>query len=174
MSSVRRLALPYHVRCLLTLGEFVELLQPAVFGALVHTRPDSFEIGHALRIEWEVLPPEKFFEHLPSLTRGARGAARPVRLRETLQFIASLGPHSWAVGKYLGRRHYVVALFGNVAIAECRLYGNALYCVPLAAWQDVLRRTKTDAKRLGAKKITHHGDWQKRLCRTIGFTAASP
>jgi hypothetical protein len=119
------------------------------------------KLKKARRVEWEILPPEPG-GRIPRKI-GKLVGKRSQKELERLQLLATLGPTSWAIGRYLGRRQYIVALFERVAVAECEERGNALYLAPSGSWEEIFRRTKPEARALGARRIVHRGNWKRRL-----------
>jgi hypothetical protein len=83
-----------------------------------------------------------------------------------LRFIDTLHPQKWYAGSHLGSVVYYVALFPNLAIADCIDVGNALYYVQLDrgrdAWRSVFQLSKREARAVGAKRLIHTGEWKAR------------
>lgn len=118
------------------------------------------------RLEWEILPAEQFDVErvIASQTRVTNPTT--TRRLEALHFLANLCPKAWAVGKYLGVRRYIVALFDRVAIADAYTKGNALYWTR-GDWQSVFRLTKSEALAAGAQRIVHQGCWRRRIAKLL-------
>lgn len=124
-------------------------------------------------VDWEILPADPNHKIPPGVKKELRGKKGRASL-ERLQVLAELEPEAWAVGKYLGHRLYRVALFSEVAVADCDQLGNALYWVEKSRWQEVFRHTKSEARRLGAKRLIHRGDWKGRLKKLVQVGVVSP
>jgi hypothetical protein len=101
-------------------------------------------------------------------TAPPRGGA----LLERLIFLDGLGPKEWYAGSHLGKRRYYVAVFDRVAVADTPDWGNALYYCAVSGerWKTVFRLSKDEARRAGARRIFHDGDWRGRLKRVLGRT----
>lgn len=115
-------------------------------------------------LDWEVLPPGWW----SNSRRGRRLHSRTRRFEkidpERIEVINSLGPIAWYEGRSLGIRHYFVATFPRVAIADSPDWGNALYYYTGEAdWRSVFRRSKRDALSLGARRILHSSNWHARV-----------
>jgi hypothetical protein len=133
-----------------------------------------------MQVHWEVLPPGEWLigsrgdEILGQGDERAEG-----ELRERLALLDRLHPVRWWRGIPLkGGREYLIAQFANCVVAECPLFGNALYIYSIgsgddnATWQRVFQHTKREALELGARRITHRGDWQTRLRDAVAGTEA--
>lgn len=120
------------------------------------------------RVEWEILPPGPGGEIpkgiIPGKNNNRKGKTK-VRRMERIRALADLQPDAWAVGRYLGKREYLVALFEGLgwAVAECYTFGNAVYASPVDKWQEVFKGNKEEALEAGAQKIVHRGEWEVRL-----------
>lgn len=86
---------------------------------------------------------------------------------ERLKKIENLDPlESYFSDSYLGNRLYYVYVFKNVVIAECPMFGNALYFLQgdiKDSWQEIFSVTKREALNRGAKRLMHKGEWEKKL-----------
>lgn len=117
-------------------------------------------------LTWEVLPEaalegrwlSAFHESNPSATSRER-----LEHFQRLRFLRSLNPDRFFEGRRLGERVYFVMVFGQFAVADSPQYGNALYYYRGADWRDVFSMPKREARKLGAGKVVHSGDWQERI-----------
>lgn len=132
--------------------------------------PDS-EIEH---VDWTVLPPD--LNPNDSLLWGKRKGIRPAQpgskkaqQKERIDFLHSLpGRKRWVIGKALGGRWYIVAVFEKYIFAESDMYGNALYYVVAdeeEEWKSVISCKKPEARARGACKIDHRGGdlWKEQV-----------
>jgi len=124
-----------------------------------------------LKVDWEILPPGSIEKEIArqSMLNQPETLNKRTELAERLSFLNSLGPDQWVQGKVreLGST-YFVALFGEVAVADSSMYGNALYVVVDGNWQNVLSLEKSEArKQVGVVRIFHRGEWQDRLMGVI-------
>lgn len=119
-------------------------------------------------LSWEVLPAGAIPRFIGRELRESGDPSKTDAV-ERLDFLDSLSPRSWYVGTHLGERLYYVADFGNVAIAECTDFGNALYFVlsQRGDWRTILRATKREARAAGAARIVHSGDWRSHVRRIV-------
>jgi hypothetical protein len=85
---------------------------------------------------------------------------------ERIRFLESLKPARMYEGSHLGNVVYYVALFPRVVIADCVDEGNAIYYLPERSpqsWKAVFRLSKQEARRAGARRIVHSGEWKSRV-----------
>lgn len=120
-------------------------------------------------LDWEVLPPGE----MDSAERIMGGAGEWLTGRpdpRRLKFLLSLRPVALFRGSSLGQRVYVVAVFPKVAVADTGQYGNALYYYRCTdnEWMRVFRKDKIEARRAGAQRLIHTGDWEGRVRRLVG------
>ncbi len=119
-------------------------------------------------LDWEVLPPgEAGVERLIG-GGGEWVTGRPDPRR--LKFLLSLRPAALYRGSSLGQRVYIVAVFPKVAVADTGEYGNALYYYRCSddEWMRVFRKDKQEARRAGAQRLVHTGEWEERVRRLVG------
>ena len=141
-------------------------------------RSDGSQVlPHARQLTWEMLPAGPWRRQVPSAIpdTGRNIGPTPAQL-ERLTFLDNLHPGTWYAGSILGRQIYFAAVFSGVIVADSSDYGNALYyCVCHDnSWQDVLRLTKAEALRAGAKRIVHSGNWKARLRRVLWIHSRLP
>lgn len=120
----------------------------------------------ARQLTWTVLPPGELTRRIAELASETQGMNNATRNRAArLAFLNSLGPPQWFQGSQLGRAVYYVAAFPRVVIADSDDYGNALYyCDPSRVnWRTVLCLEKSEARRFGALRLIHTGDWESRV-----------
>ena len=122
-----------------------------------------------VRLQWEVLPPERLAAMLAAEQGASRPNESPAVEPERLRYMLSLSPKVWYEGTSLGRRYYVVALFEGVAVADAAESGNALYYHMCrgSEWQDVFCLSKREARQAGASRLIHRGDWRAGLRRIV-------
>jgi hypothetical protein len=143
-------------------GSAAEVIEPQPGTVVVSSEPPSTE-----RLQWDPLAPDWWMSlpgspHAPVQRRGGKKSAL---LYERIEFLSEMGAAKWYAGRHLASPRYYVADFGTLAVAECVDEGNALYCVrprPLG-WRSVLHGSKQRALELGAIRIQHRGDWQRRV-----------
>jgi hypothetical protein len=125
--------------------------------SLVPATPSSAD-----QLHWEVLPPGWWKTSLR--THVPRGTPREWPLwTNRIAFLEDLNPRAWYAGSHLGHRLYYVADYGNLAIADCPDFGNALYYTSSGDWRAIFRQTKREAILAGARRLVHRGDWQSRV-----------
>ena len=120
-------------------------------------------------LDWEVLPPGETDSVERAMGGGGEwltGAPAPQRIK----LLLSLKPLALYRGLSLGQRVYLVALFPRVAVADAGQYGNALYYYRCSddSWKRVFRKDKIEARRAGAQRLFHTGEWEERVRRLVG------
>ena len=119
------------------------------------------------KLNWEVLPVgwwsdrEKIREIKEKL-----GSREGELLIERLKYIESLNPLESYEGKaLLGNRLYYAFVFKGNVLAECPLFGNAIYLLgedKKNSWQEIFAKTKREALK-DAVRILHRGNWKEKL-----------
>lgn len=124
-------------------------------------------------VGWEILPQGwwRIRSVVSSLqTAGVVGARLDL---ERLEFLERLQPTDWYHSPHTLKQKYVIATFPTVAVAECPEEGNALYYIRKkdGDWRAIFQLSKLEARKLGAKRIIHEGDWRSRV-RAVLATAS--
>jgi len=118
-------------------------------------------------LNWRVLPRGRVAMRARGLgeSRSGNGSRDGGRI----EFLDSLTPLQWYEGSHLGETIYLVAEFPSVAIADTQDYGNALYyCLPSQGdWRRIFQLDKQEARRAGARRLVHTGDWRERVRRLV-------
>lgn len=130
---------------------------------------DVFEAGEEfkernayMKLGWEVFPPGRWRDpsHVEKLVSHL-GEKRANEFLERLDIINKFNPiQSYIGSSFLGNRLYYVFIFPNTVVAECPLFGNALYYLPknmVGKWKDIYSASKRLAIRGGAKRLMHLG-----------------
>jgi len=123
---------------------------------------------HLRQLAWTVLPDSHmdFGTFAGWRDRRHEPTERTMSHFERLAFLHKLRPLQCYEGNDLGRTLYHVAVFENVVIADSIDDGNALYYYPAPGgspvWQTVFRQSKAAARRAGAGRLVHRGDWRSR------------
>lgn len=135
---------------------------------------DVISVGEPIRekkiykkLDWEILPPgwwsdrEKIMEIKEKL-----GSREGELLIERLKYIESLNPLERYEGRtLLGNRSYYVFIFKKNVLAECPMFGNAIYILDETNknfWQEIFAKTKKEALK-DAARILHKGNWKEKL-----------
>lgn len=121
-------------------------------------------------LNWEVLPPAAVESRWMSALREALPLATGTEIREhfeRLRFLRSLQPLNWFEGRRLGERVYFVLVFDQIVLADSPQHGNALYYYQGSNWRLVFSLSKQDARREGARRLVHTGDWESRARRLV-------
>lgn len=159
---------PKCARCVPVLLPPEEYKQPSqVVDAPIVTAPKSAPapVGVVEDVEWVILPPgcdptrsliwQRNGRHSTSVPR------QHIHLQDRLSFLRSLpGIKGWMIGRALGvsKRRYLVAIFEHYVVAECDIYGNAIYLLPAdqkEEWKQTVQLTKTEVTKRGAIRIIH-------------------
>lgn len=120
------------------------------------------------RLKWEVLPSGWWSDKNQISKLISRLGSKAGQLfLERLKGIEELKPIQAYVGEsYLGNRLYYVFVFQDVVIAECPMFGNALYYLEAENkenWKEIFSKSKKEALFLGAKRLPHIGSWEVKL-----------
>lgn len=119
-------------------------------------------------LSWQVLPPGRLGSWLAR--NGWTTASPHPDVARRIEVLDELEPIQWYAGSHLGAAVYLVAEFRIVTVADSLDYGNALYyCFPQDGdWRRIFRLDKQEARKEGAKRIIHTGDWEQQVRRLVG------
>lgn len=124
------------------------------------------------RLKWEVLPPGWWSDKTQVQRIEERlGTSKTQLFVERLKYVESLNPLERYIGEsYLGNRLYYVFVFKNYVLAECPMFGNAVYLLnedKMNSWKEIFALIKKEALKKGAVRILHLGNWKKRLAKLL-------
>ncbi len=133
-----------------------------------------FPIGEFLKerqvykkLNWEVLPFGWWADKKQVQSLKEKLGSNVRLFIERIKYIESLNPLERYEGQsYLGNRLYYVFVFEKCVLAECPMFGNAIYILgedKMSIWQDIFAKTKKEVLEIGVKRVLHRGDWKKRL-----------
>lgn len=135
---------------------------------------DIIPVGETLKerrvyrkLNWEVLPPGWWTDGSQVQRVKERLGPHTQLFIERIRYIESLDPLERYEGQsYLGSRLYYVFVFEKCVLAECPMFGNAIYILDrdrTDSWQDIFAKTKKEVLETGVKRVLHRGDWKRRL-----------
>ena len=129
------------------------------------------DIGNTNALTWSVLPPGWWNDsrYTDQVTKNTQTGQL---LLERLRYVDQLNPlERWRSEERLGSDPYWVFVFPSHVVAECPTHGNAIYIIKgTSDWRNLLNRSKADLLRAFPDRvirITHQGEWESRLRRTI-------
>lgn len=124
------------------------------------------------KLKWEVLPPGWWSDkNMVERIRERLGSKQTQLFIERIKYVESLKPLEGYVGQpYLGSRWYFVFIFEKHVLAECPMFGNALYFLDgdkKDSWRKIFVQTKRTALKMGARRILHTRNWKKKLAELL-------
>jgi hypothetical protein len=132
--------------------------------------PGSAAKARPTRLNWTVLPQgwwsdPKYQSQVAKINSKTKN---PGIILERLAYLESLGPRLAYEGKdRLGSEAYWVFVFDRHVVAECPLWGNAIYVIRgTGDWRTLLSKSKRELLTAGQgriQRISHKGDWKSRL-----------
>jgi hypothetical protein len=170
MTTVDRLSLPQRQACIRVLRSArTHWANEAIFriGAFEPEVTEPWSSGH---LDWTVLPSgwwrHQRFQSLVTAINSRPGQQSIIL--ERLQYVDSLLPKQAYLGRdRLGSDAYWVFVFDQVVVAECPLWGNAIYVIRgTNDWKELLSKSKRDLLSSASgrvRRILHTGDWKQRL-----------
>ncbi len=142
-------------------------------------RSDVFSTDEVLKekvayssLKWEILPPGWWSDKTQiSKITSKLGSKAGQLFVERLKYAESLKPDKSYIGEsYLGNRLYYIFVFPNIVMAECPMFGNALYYLSeenIENWKEIFAKSKKEALSLGAHRLLHIGTWKSKLNKFV-------
>jgi hypothetical protein len=132
--------------------------------------PGSAAKARTIRLNWTVLPQGWWSDpkYQSQVARINAKTKNPGIILERLTYVESMGPKESYVGEdRLGSVAYWVFLFDRHVVAECPLWGNAIYVIRgTGDWRTLLSKSKRElltAAKGRIRRISHNGAWKSRL-----------